>query len=117
MRARPISLRVLVLNDPAAGLDDSNNTFFRQMDELNGFMREKRLPHVLRVKLRNFFRFRRNTRAMVEWSNIMYVMSDTLRSEVAEAGGFFTPPTLNILLLLQAPMSARAFVLNDPPAS
>ena len=68
-------------------LDDSNNTFFRQMDELNGFMREKRLPHALRVKLRNFFRFRRNTRAMVEWSNIMYLMSDTLRSEAGAYTG------------------------------
>lgn len=64
--------------------DEASNTFYRQMDELNKFMKEKGLPHELRVKLRDYFRFRRNSRAIVEWSNVMYLMSDSLRLEVAD---------------------------------
>ena len=56
-------------------LDEGSNVFFRQLDELNKFMAEKRLPHELRVKLRDYFRFRRNCRAMVEWSSVMHLMS------------------------------------------
>ena len=66
-------------------LDEASNVYFRQLDELNKFMAEKGLPHELRVKLRDYFRFRRNCRAMVEWSNVMHLMSDSLRLEVAES--------------------------------
>ena len=65
-------------------VDESSNVFYRQMDELNRFMREKGLTQDLRVKLRDYFRFRRNSRAMVEWSNVMHLMSDSLRLDVAE---------------------------------
>ena len=66
-------------------LDESSNTFYRQMDALNSFMKEKNLRDDLRVRLRDFFRFRRNSRGIVEWSNVMHLMSDALRLEVAEA--------------------------------
>jgi ribosomal protein L34E len=36
------------------------------------------------VKLRDYFRFRRNSRALVEWSGVMHLMSDALRLDVAE---------------------------------
>ena len=65
-------------------LDEGSNTFFRQMDELNRFMKEKGISAELRVKLRDFFRFRRKSRAMVEWSGVMHLMSDSLRLDVAE---------------------------------
>ena len=65
-------------------LDEGSNTFFRQMDELNRFMMEKGISTDLRVKLRDFFRFRRKSRAMVEWSGVMHLMSDSLRLDVAE---------------------------------
>lgn len=64
--------------------DEGSNTFFRQMDELNRFMKEKGISAELRVKLRDFFRFRRKSRAMVEWSGVMHLMSDSLRLDVAE---------------------------------
>ena len=65
-------------------MDESSNTFFRQMDELNRFMKEKNVTSDLRMKLRDFFRFRRRSRAMVEWSGVMHMMSDSLRLDVAE---------------------------------
>ena len=54
------------------------------MDELNRFMKEKAITAELRVKLRDYFRFRRNSRALVEWSGVMHLMSDALRLDVAE---------------------------------
>ena len=65
-------------------LDEGSNTFYRQMDELNRFMKEKAITAELRVKLRDYFRFRRNSRALVEWSGVMHLMSDALRLDVAE---------------------------------
>ena len=65
-------------------LDEGSNTFYRQMDELNRFMKEKSITTELRVKLRDYFRFRRNSRALVEWSGVMHLMSDALRLDVAE---------------------------------
>ena len=65
-------------------LDEGSNTFYRQMDELNRFMKEKAITSELRVKLRDYFRFRRNSRALVEWSGVMHLMSDALRLDVAE---------------------------------
>ena len=65
-------------------LDEGSNTFYRQMDELNRFMKEKAITSELRVKLRDYFRFRRNSRALVEWSGVMHLMSDSLRLDVAE---------------------------------
>lgn len=65
-------------------LDEGSNTFYRQMDELNRFMKEKDITAPLRVKLRDYFRFRRNSRALVEWSGVMHLMSDSLRLDVAE---------------------------------
>jgi len=65
-------------------LDEGSNTFYRQMDELNRFMKEKDITTPLRVKLRDYFRFRRNSRALVEWSGVMHLMSDSLRLDVAE---------------------------------
>ena len=65
-------------------LDEGSNTFYRQMDELNRFMKEKAITSDLRVKLRDYFRFRRNSRALVEWSGVMHLMSDSLRLDVAE---------------------------------
>ena len=65
-------------------LDEGSNTFYRQMDELNRFMKEKDITNDLRVKLRDYFRFRRNSRALVEWSGVMHLMSDSLRLDVAE---------------------------------
>lgn len=65
-------------------LDEGSNTFYRQMDELNRFMKEKAITPELRIKLRDYFRFRRNSRALVEWSGVMHLMSDSLRLEFAE---------------------------------
>ena len=65
-------------------LDEDSNPFYRQMDELNRFMKEKSITTELRVKLRDYFRFRRNSRALVEWSGVMHLMSDALRLDVAE---------------------------------
>ena len=60
-------------------MDESSNTFFRQMDELNRFMKEKNVTSDLRMKLRDFFRFRRRSRAM-GWSG------DAHDERLAEAG-------------------------------
>ena len=65
-------------------MDEGSSVFYRQMEDLNKFMKEKKLPPGLRVKLRDFFRFRRNYRAAIEWSNVMHLMSDSLRLEVAD---------------------------------
>ena len=65
-------------------LDEGSNTFYRQMDELNRFMTDKAITNELRVKLRDYFRFRRNSRALVEWSGVMHLMSNALRQDVAE---------------------------------
>ena len=42
-----------------AGMNESQMAFFRLMDGLNSFMREKSIPHELRERLRDYFRFKR----------------------------------------------------------
>ena len=73
------SVRSIITN-----LDEGSNTFYRQMDELNRFMKEKATPLELRVKLRDYFRFKKLAARVVEWSGVMHLMSDALRLDVAE---------------------------------
>uniref|UniRef100_A0A061R290 Potassium voltage-gated channel Eag-related subfamily H member 2 n=1 Tax=Tetraselmis sp. GSL018 TaxID=582737 RepID=A0A061R290_9CHLO len=56
--------------------------YYRLMDQLNRFMDEHQLDSDLRVQLRNYFQYRRQTRGMQSWNSIITQMSPSLRKEV-----------------------------------
>jgi len=64
------------------GLDEKNHLFYQTMDTLNTYMGEKNLPTVLRIKLRDFFRFRRHNVTAADTDSLLRQMSPMLRSEV-----------------------------------
>lgn len=59
-----------------------SSDYYRLMDQLGRFMDEHDLDRELRVKLRNYFHYRRQTRGMQSWQNIINQMSPSLRKEV-----------------------------------
>jgi len=64
------------------GMDETNAKFNHMMDTLNVFMEEKALPQELRVRLRDFFRFRKSNAIVADWHKLLEEMSPALQSEV-----------------------------------
>ncbi|KAK3255524.1 hypothetical protein CYMTET_35297 [Cymbomonas tetramitiformis] len=64
-------------------LSASKTNFRRLMDELNNFMSHKHVNNDLRIKLREFFRFKSKYRSMRESHKLLSEMSPKLRCDVA----------------------------------
>ncbi|KAK3288152.1 hypothetical protein CYMTET_4363 [Cymbomonas tetramitiformis] len=67
-----------------AQMDEEKNEFYKRMDNLNYFMRDKNFPPNLQERLRDFFRFRRANSGMQDNTALLEAMSPLLRGEVAE---------------------------------
>lgn len=67
-----------------ARMDEENQMFYREMDQLNRFMRHRALPQRLRVKLRDYLHFRwGESRAQgANYASIMEHMSSHLSIQV-----------------------------------
>lgn len=59
-----------------------NSEYYRLMDQLGKFMDEHRLDKELRLQLRSYFHYRKQTRGMQSWNHIIAQMSPSLRREV-----------------------------------
>ncbi|KAK3238061.1 hypothetical protein CYMTET_51902 [Cymbomonas tetramitiformis] len=66
-----------------ATMDADTTEFYQRMDGLNAFMQEKRLPPVLRARLRDYFRYRRHNRTIQDQHSLLEEMSPLLRCDVA----------------------------------
>lgn len=67
-----------------AQMDEEKNEFYKRMDNLNYFMRDKNFPPNLQERLRDYFRFRRANSGMQDNTALLEAMSPLLRGEVAE---------------------------------
>jgi len=66
-----------------SGMDAQNAHFYETMRSLNLFMQEKKLPRWLQVRLRDFFRFRRNHSNVSDYADLLTAMSPALRAHVS----------------------------------
>mmetsp|Transcript_64725 Transcript_64725/g.204358 ORF Transcript_64725/g.204358 Transcript_64725/m.204358 type:complete len:1065 (-) Transcript_64725:60-3254(-) len=66
------------------GANKRTAQFYRTMDALNHFVREKHVPDALAMRLRDFFRFCRAHYGLNEQQGLLLAMSPSLRSEVAK---------------------------------
>eukprot|EP00873_Tetraselmis_striata_P025497 jgi/Tetstr1/445761/TSEL_033409.t1 len=73
---------VASLTSVVATRNADSSDYYRLMDQLGRFMDEHDLDRELRVKLRNYFHYRRQTRGMQSWHSIINQMSPNLRREV-----------------------------------
>eukprot|EP00899_Mesostigma_viride_P010185 jgi/Mesvir1/19168/Mv01189-RA.1 len=64
-------------------MDAEQTEFYRIMDNLNSFMAAKRLPKGLRMRLREFFRYRRSNGNVDDTHALLAKMSPSLRADVA----------------------------------
>ena len=88
-------------------LDEKNTEFYEVMDSVNNYSREAGLPQELRVRLRNFFRYKRNNLTLNNYQTLLMQLTPTLRSEVVMHSHLRS--VLNVPFLRYAP---DAFVLR-----
>ncbi|KAK3273174.1 hypothetical protein CYMTET_18566, partial [Cymbomonas tetramitiformis] len=65
-----------------AGMGERTTLFYKKMDLLNAMMRDKQLPQPLRVRLRDYFRFRHSSSSINEAHDLLLDMSPALRGQV-----------------------------------
>ena len=88
-------------------LDEKNTEFYEVMDSVNNYSREAGLPQELRVRLRNFFRYKRNNLTLNNYQTLLMQLTPTLRSEVVMHSHLRS--VINVPFLRYAP---DAFVLR-----
>jgi hypothetical protein len=66
-----------------ASMDMLKIEFRQAVDELNMFMKEKKIPLDLRVKLRQFFHYTEGQRRLRHYKTLLDDMSPSLRGEVS----------------------------------
>lgn len=64
-------------------MDRKNGEFFELMDSLNAFMADLKLKNELRVKLRQYFHYRRRSAIFGGYQGLLGLMSPELQGEVA----------------------------------
>jgi hypothetical protein len=65
------------------GMTMRSQTFHNTMDQLNTFMEDRFLPEVLRVRLREYYRYKFEYQGLEDWRSLMSGMSPVLQGEVA----------------------------------
>lgn len=63
-------------------LDEQNTEFYDTMDRVNSYSEEAALPHDLRIRLRNYIRYKRANRTLSNYQHVLMHLTPALRSEV-----------------------------------
>ena len=62
-----------------SSMSENQTQFYRRMDVLNHYMEAHSFPHALRIRMREYFRFRKQVDHGSEWKELMNDMSDQLQ--------------------------------------
>lgn len=66
-------------------MGEQQTAFYKRMDVLNQYMESHKFPHPLRIRLREYFRFRKQVDNGTEWKYLMLHMSDQLQVRTGHA--------------------------------